>query len=117
MYVYTRLDPRYSVIESLGFAPSATVTALPRADTEFFVTLSAEEVTKLDADIIGVLSTAEDRARLKADKLWNQIPAVASGRVAYLDLEKVGYALSFSTVLSIPYALEQVADAFAEALR
>ena len=44
------------------------------------------------------------------------MPTVAAGQVAYIDLEKVGYALSFSTVLSVPYALTGVADAFAEVM-
>jgi len=112
MYTYTDLDPRYRVLSALGFGLSPTVKALPGVDKDFFITISAEQVNKLDADVIGVLSNPADQAKLKADKIWQKIPAVADGRVAYLDLEKIGYALSFSTVLSIPYALTGVADEF-----
>jgi iron complex transport system substrate-binding protein len=114
MYTYTDLDPRYRVLTALGFGLSPSVKALPGIDKDFFVTVSAEQVNQLDADVIGVLSNAADRARLEDDKIWQRVPAVAAGRVAYLDLEKIGYALSFSTVLSIPYALNGVAEEFAE---
>jgi hypothetical protein len=70
----------------------------------------------MDADVIGVLSNPADRAKLTADKVWQGVPAVAGGWVAYIDLEAVGYALSFSTVLSVPYALTGVADTFAEVI-
>ena len=63
-----------------------------------------------------VLSNPADRAKLTADKVWQAVPAGAAGRVAYIDLEKVGSALSFSTVLSVPYALSGVADVFAEVI-
>lgn len=114
MYTYTDLDPRYRVLTALGFGLSPTVKALPGIDKDFFVTVSPEQVNQLDADVIGVLSNATDQAKLQDDKIWQQIPAVAAGRVAYLDLEKIGYALSFSTVLSIPYALTGVAEEFAK---
>ena len=116
MYTYTDLDPRYRVLSALGFGLPPAVKGMPGIDKDFFVTVSAEQVSKLDADVIGVLSNASDQARLKADKVWQQVPAVAAGRVAYLDLEKIGYALSFSTVLSIPYALTGVADEFAKVI-
>ena len=113
MFVYTELDPRFKVVRALGFELSPTIKALPGADQDFYVTIGAEDLTKMDADVIGVLSNAADRAKLAADKVWQAVPAVAAGRVAYIDLEKVGYALSFNTVLSVPFALTGVADAFA----
>ena len=116
MYTYTDLDPRYRVLTALGFELSPSVKALPGIDKDFFVTVSAEQVSKLDADVIGVLSTAADRARLQADKIWQRVPAVAAGRVAYLDLAKIGYALSFSTVLSIPYALSGLSEEFGKVI-
>ncbi|MET0693222.1 MAG: iron-siderophore ABC transporter substrate-binding protein [Propionibacteriaceae bacterium] len=116
MYVYTDLDPRYRVLTALGFQLSPTVKSLPGVDKDFFVTISAEQVNKLDADVIGVLSNAADRAKLTSDKIWQKVPAVAAGRVAYLDLEKIGYALSFSTVLSIPFALTGVAEEFGKVI-
>lgn len=81
--------------------------------------ISAEQLQLVDADVlIFQVDSEEQRAALEADPLFRRLDAAASGRVVWF----VGYddpvygALSFSTVLSLPYAVEHLVPQLAAAL-
>ncbi|MFO7246541.1 MAG: ABC transporter substrate-binding protein [Thermaerobacter sp.] len=81
--------------------------------------ISAEQLHLLDADVLIFQADSEEqRAALEADPLFQRLDAAAQGRVVWF----VGYedpvygALSFSTVLSLPYALEHLVPQLAGAL-
>ncbi|TWF75568.1 hypothetical protein FHX44_111452 [Pseudonocardia hierapolitana] len=74
-------------------------------------TVSAEEFTLLDVDRLAWTSDPDTIQALRDDPMYNRLDVVRSGRVGYFDYTTPplpGAAISFNTVLSIPYALDQV---------
>jgi iron complex transport system substrate-binding protein len=74
-------------------------------------TVSAEEFTLLDVDRLAWTSDPDSIQALGNDPIYNRLDVVRSGRVGYFDYTTPpfpGAAISFNTVLSIPYALDQV---------
>ena len=72
----------------------------------FYAQGSGEQLDLVDGDLL-VYNTfvASDRDVVEALPLWAGIPAVADGRSLFVDKQLAG-AMSFSTTLSIPYAIE-----------
>ncbi len=107
--VFSPQDPKSRFFGGLGFD-----TKPPWLDgrvKENLATLSAEEVRLLDVDRHAWTSDPETLKRIRADKLYNRLDAVREGRVYYLDYTKPpfpGAAVTFNSVLSIPYALDRV---------
>ncbi|MEV1294825.1 ABC transporter substrate-binding protein [Pseudonocardia sp. NPDC049635] len=98
-------DLRAQLFEGLGFEV--------RPDSQ---TLSLEEQGLLDADVLAVLG--RPRAEAETDPVFRAIPAVEQGRVIYLgpfDTEFTA-ALGYSSPLSLPYAIDDVAPKLAEAV-
>ena len=117
VYVYTTLDGRYHAMQELGVKLPPGVAKLPGAGKQWNLSVAAEQYTKLDADLIGVIvQTDEQREALEKDKVWNQVPAVKDGRVVYIPVDPYGYALSFNTVLSLPFAIRHIAAMFSKVL-
>ena len=105
--VYVAGDTRVEFFRSLGFELTDAVQGLET--DSFFTTVSAEESQLLDADLIVVpalFDLEETRAQLEADPVFSAIPAVAAGRVLYLDPSAEGGAISYNDVLSVPFALD-----------
>lgn len=105
--VYVAGDTRVEFLRSLGFELTDAVSALET--DSFFTTVSAEQADLLDADLVVVpalFDLAETRSQLEADPVFSAVPAVAAGRVLYLDPSAEGGAISYNDVLSVPFALE-----------
>ncbi|MEV5964563.1 iron-siderophore ABC transporter substrate-binding protein [Kribbella sp. NPDC051952] len=77
-------DPRMRLLTSLGFKTNPQVDAMD--DGDFFVQISPELTGKLNADVI-YLAALDNAGKLDpkvaADKLFNALPAVKAGHVAY----------------------------------
>jgi iron complex transport system substrate-binding protein len=105
---YTDQDARGRFFTDLGFViPEAFVEM---AGENFYADISAERIDLLDQDLIAILNLQfieGSREALEADPLFSQLSAVQEGRVLYLE-EQVENALGFSSVLSLPYALDAV---------
>nr|WP_025432603.1 hypothetical protein [Rhodococcus opacus] len=74
-------------------------------------TLSPEQAHLIDVDRAFFIGDAADRAALEADPMFTSLPIYRDGRVTFFaDSEDppVGAALSQSTILSLPYAIDQV---------
>jgi iron complex transport system substrate-binding protein len=73
--------------------------------------ISSERLDLVDTDLIVVLAfdTQQARTQLAADPVFQGLKAVRDGRVMYVPYSEpaIGAALSFNTVLSIPYAIDQ----------
>ncbi|BBG01774.1 MULTISPECIES: iron-siderophore ABC transporter substrate-binding protein [Pseudonocardia] len=78
--------------------------------------LSLEEQGRLDADVLTVLG--RPRAEAEADPVFRAVPAVEQGRVVYLGAFETEFAaaLGYSSPLSLPYAVDDVAPKLAEAI-
>jgi iron complex transport system substrate-binding protein len=103
-YAYTDQDNRGRLLTELGFQIPQPI--LDSAGELFYAMGSGEQLGLVDADLI-LYNTfvADEQAAVEALPLWAAIPAVADGRALFLDEQTIG-AMSFSTTLSIPYALE-----------
>ncbi|MFT3852187.1 MAG: ABC transporter substrate-binding protein [Ilumatobacteraceae bacterium] len=112
-WLFASGDPRGTFVTSLGFQPDADADAFA-ADT-FGASLSQERMDLLDVDRLVVLGDTASLAALADNALYQQLAVVKEGRVievpyAYdgpeAGLPSIGAAMSYNTVLSIPYAIE-----------
>lgn len=112
---YVEGDTRLDFLENLGFTQSEKVAALPTGDSGFSVSISAEQLDELDADLIVAFPIYIKTTEITDDKQWKQIPAVADGRDVVVDGD-LSSAFSLGTVLAQEYALEQLPDKIEKAL-
>ncbi|WP_055554490.1 iron-siderophore ABC transporter substrate-binding protein [Streptomyces sp. NBRC 110028] len=106
---FTSTDVRGRLVTGIGFTYQTKVDKA--ADGKFFTVLSPERVDLADADRVFVINDAADQRALKKFKLFTNLDAVKKGKVSYLlDSEgpAVGAAMSQSTLLSLPYAIDQL---------
>lgn len=107
--VFSPQDPKARFFAQLGF--KTTPTWLEGRVENNVAEVSAEQVRLLDVDRLAWTSDPATLKKIKADKLYNRLDVVRDGRVSYLDYTKPpfpGAAVTFNSVLSIPYALDQV---------
>lgn len=107
--VFAGSDPKAVFLTELGFKIPDAITK--EAGKENAVVVSSERLDLVDVDRLLFLSgdpTAE--SRVKADKVYAGLAVAKEGRATFLPYEEppLGGALSFNTVLSIPYAIDQV---------
>ncbi|MET1004780.1 MAG: ABC transporter substrate-binding protein, partial [Propionibacteriaceae bacterium] len=79
--------------------------------------IPVEKLDVLDAADMLIWATEDDKAKaeLEKNKLFGQLKAVREGRSTYTGGELAG-AIYFSTVLSLPYVVDQLVPQLAEAL-
>uniref|UniRef100_A0A831TCE7 Iron-siderophore ABC transporter substrate-binding protein n=1 Tax=Thermorudis peleae TaxID=1382356 RepID=A0A831TCE7_9BACT len=109
--------PPMRFLSALGFRmPDALAAVVGELDS---AQISGEQLGLLDTDaLILQVNTPEERAAIEANPLYQQLRAAREGRALFfvgLDDPLYG-ALSFSTVLSLPYALEHLLPLLAAAL-
>ncbi|MFE4637313.1 iron-siderophore ABC transporter substrate-binding protein [Streptomyces sp. NPDC056773] len=101
-------DPKVIFLAEMGFTTSeAYRTALGK---ENIADLSVERLDVMEADRTIWLGTPDTEAAMKADPLYQKTKVNQEKRDLFLpyDSPDIGAALSFNTVLSIPYAIDQV---------
>jgi iron complex transport system substrate-binding protein len=106
---FTSTDVRGRLVTGIGFTYQTKIDKV--ADGKFFTVLSPERVDLVDVDRIFVINDKADQQALKKFKLFTNLDAVKKGKVSYLlDSEgpAVGAAMSQSTLLSLPYAIDQL---------
>ncbi len=113
-WAYGIEDPRSRLLASLGFVYPPELAAA--ANDSFYATISAEQGQLLEADlIIEIVETEDAVASPSTSRVWEQLKAVQEDRVYVTSWEsEVVGALSFSSPLSLPWALEQLAPHLAE---
>jgi iron complex transport system substrate-binding protein len=107
--VFSPQDPKVRLFAQLGF--KTTPPWLSPRVKDNVAQVSAEQVRLLDVDRLAWTSDPATLKRIRADKLYNRLDVVRDGRVSYLDYTKPpfpGAAVTFNSVLSIPYALDRV---------
>ncbi|MEM7799149.1 MAG: ABC transporter substrate-binding protein [Chloroflexota bacterium] len=114
--VFSTQDARPRFFQNLGFAPQADLDEITAGN--FFAVLSEEQVDLMDRDIIvftqaRYLDNGEED--IINDPLLSQLDAFKEGRYVILN-QNVDEAFSFSSVLSLPYAIDQLVPQLAEAL-
>ncbi|MEJ3653325.1 iron-siderophore ABC transporter substrate-binding protein [Actinomycetes bacterium KLBMP 9759] len=110
--VFSPQDPKARFFAGLGFQTQPPWLA-GRVQNNV-ASVSAEEYKLLDVDRLAWTSDPDTMKVLQADPIYNRLDVVRSGRVGYFDYTTPpfpGAAITFNTVLSIPYALDQVVPA------
>ncbi|MFI6638818.1 iron-siderophore ABC transporter substrate-binding protein [Streptomyces sp. NPDC050504] len=106
---FTSTDVRGRLLTGIGYRYQTKIDEV--AGGKFYTTLSPERIDLVDVDRIVVINDKADQEALKKFKLFANLDAVKKGNVSYLlDSEgpAVGAAMSQATLLSLPYAIDEL---------
>ncbi|MBF9134158.1 iron-siderophore ABC transporter substrate-binding protein [Plantactinospora sp. S1510] len=107
--VFAPSDPKVVFMTQLGFTVPDTI--VQAAGKEYAAEIGSERLDLVDVDrLLFLTSDASAEPRVKADKVYSTLDVAKQNRAVFLPYENppLGGALSFSTVLSVPYALDQI---------
>ncbi|HMR50361.1 MAG TPA: iron-siderophore ABC transporter substrate-binding protein [Arachnia sp.] len=112
---YIAGDFRWDLMESLGFVQNPPVLDLEPSG--FYVALSAEQISALDAEVAVFFPIGYTLDEMLADPLLSSLNVVKNERVVWLEAtDDLTQAFSAASPLSIPVAAEGVAGRLAEIL-
>ncbi|ADD44971.1 ABC transporter substrate-binding protein [Stackebrandtia nassauensis] len=104
-------DPKMEFMTLLGFKPDDKIESEIEKGNNV-VEFGSERLDLVDVDLLVWLTADEAAAKnVKNDKVYSELDVVKDGRdlfVPYEEGPKIGAAMSFNTVLSIPYAIEEL---------
>lgn len=109
-------DPRTQFMEGLGFVLPEDIAEL--AGDQDGADISAERMDLLDVDGVLVWNIGDDpsvRPEIEGTPLYGQLAVVEEGREVWAEDPVIAGALTWSTVLSIPYAIDELTPLIAEA--
>jgi ABC-type Fe3+-hydroxamate transport system substrate-binding protein len=112
---YVRGDTRVDFMETLGFTNEQAIQDL--ATESFFVPVSDEQVSLLDAPLTVVFPIFVDPSQITGNPLWQTLGSVQQGSAVLLDDETLANAFSSGSVLGTEYALDNAVPLFADALQ
>lgn len=112
---YVQGDTRVDFMEELGFVNAPAIQE--QATDNFFVPVSEEQVSLLDAGLTVAFPIYVDATQFTSNPLWQAVPSVRDGRVVVLEDEMLANAFSIGTAPGILYALDATVPLFAEALK
>ncbi len=107
-YLYSTVDRSVKFFTSLGFGLTEEAARIA-PDNRYYVEIGEEQFGVADADVLVCFSASPaDEERIRSNRLFRRLDAVREGRVVYLSEndDPLKGALSFNTVLSHPYLLE-----------
>jgi ABC-type Fe3+-hydroxamate transport system substrate-binding protein len=111
---YVRGDSRVDFMEQLGFANKPAIQEL--SGTNFFVSVSDEQVSLLDAPLTVVFPIFVEASAITSNPVWGTLPSVQQGHALVLEDQDLVSAFSSGTPLGIEYALENAVPMFADTL-
>ncbi|MFD7868568.1 iron-siderophore ABC transporter substrate-binding protein [Streptomyces sp. NPDC059783] len=112
---FTTTDVRGRLVTGIGYQGATEIDKI--AGGKFYTKLSPERMDLVDVDRIFVINDKADTEALKKSPLFANLKAVKEGRVSYLlDSEgpAVGAAMSQGTLLSLPYAIDELVKSAAQ---
>ncbi|PXY31980.1 iron-siderophore ABC transporter substrate-binding protein [Prauserella muralis] len=107
---FTSSDPKAIFFREMGFKLDPKIDELAQEGANV-AELSSEQLDVLDTDrLVWVTSSEEANDRIKAEPLYQRLKVHQQGRDLFVPYENpdIGAAFSFNTVLSIPYAIDQM---------
>lgn len=114
--VYLPKDPRVAALTGLGMLPSKGVRELSkRTPEETSVSVSLEELSSIDADVLIMWYGPGARSAADAQPLFNMLGAVKRGSYVALEDPVDVWSTSALSVLSIPYGFPRFVPRLAEA--
>lgn len=112
---YTPVDSRGQFMRSLGFELPPALAA--RDDgSSFYLEVSEERTDLLEADVVVAIIQPGQRALIEDNALFANLDVAKRGDVVLAESAEIGTAMSYGTVLSIPYVLDELAPQIAEKL-
>lgn len=103
---YRSIDPRPQLLQRLGFSTPELLDAAA-ADDAFFATISPEDLTPLEADVLVWMVTGDALAGVRDMPLRKAMKAHKEGREILAD-DLLAGAFSFTSLLSLPYVLDEL---------
>jgi iron complex transport system substrate-binding protein len=97
-------DTRATFVAELGFKPTEKIQSLSETQG-FYARLSPEDLSPLDADLLIWVSTSDKAPDIQTLPLRKTLRAHLEGREVFAG-EVMAAALSFGSILSLPYALD-----------
>jgi len=115
--VYKPTDPRVQILTQLGFVNSPGVEKLAASSDpdNFFVDISAERISEVDADVVVVF--VSDAAEAAKNPAYASLGAVERGTAVPLSDTKVIAGLSQTSVLATPWVIDQLTPQLTEATK
>ncbi|BAU95044.1 ABC-type Fe3+-siderophores transport system, periplasmic component [Corynebacterium suranareeae] len=107
-------DARGQFLESLGITLPEAILSRDTGDS-FFVDVPAESVADVEGDLLLVLSNDENLDITAENPLFETLNVVQNDAVIVATIEERG-AITYNSVLSVPFALDHLVPRFAEAL-
>ena len=118
-YLYSTVDRSVQFFTSLGFGLTEEAARIA-PENRYYVEISEEQLGLADADVLVCFcASPADERRIRSNRLFRRLDAVREGRVVYLSEndDPLKGALSFNTVLSHPYLLENFVPRLAGMVR
>ena len=113
---YTTLDNRPRLLTDLGMV-NAPVVEKTSTGKEFYKTVSAEQASTLEADVVITYTAAEgEMQKFLKDPLLSQIPAFRSGGWVDANNQTDALGMSAPSPLSIPWAMDKFVPLVAAAV-
>lgn len=107
--VFPPADPKARFLTAMGYqVPDAIAKA---AGDKYAAEISSERLDLVDVDrLVFLTSDPSAEGRVKADPVYQGLKVAREGRALFVPYAEppAGAAVSFNTVLSIPYAIDQV---------
>ncbi|MEM8700664.1 MAG: ABC transporter substrate-binding protein [Pseudomonadota bacterium] len=103
---FTGADTRAAFLAELGFRPTDRVAELSGPE-EFYANLSPEDLSPLDADVLVWISNFDEAPDLVTLPMRKTLNAHHEGREVFAGA-LLAAAMSFGSVLSLPFVLEQL---------
>lgn len=109
-------DPKMEFLTLLGFKADKDIESEVE-DNNNVVDFASERLDLVDVDLLlWLTSTKEAEDNVKTDAVYGELAVAKEGRDLFVPYEDppIGAAISFNTVLSIPYAIEQLVPMLAD---
>ncbi|MHA7304519.1 ABC transporter substrate-binding protein [Arthrobacter sp. TMN-49] len=114
--VYLSGDNRPKFLSSIGMELAPVVVAAEKGTKEFYIPWSAEKANELDSQVfVSWVPDDKTTAAIAADPLLGQIPAVKKGAFVADSDQMLTLAISASSPLSLPWALDAFLPQLAQA--
>jgi iron complex transport system substrate-binding protein len=111
---YVTGDGRVDFLTKLGFTSAPAIEA--KKTDSFYIQLSQEQLDLVNADLTVVFLIQATLDQVKSDKLFQAVPSVKAGHVAYMDDKDISNAFSSSSIAGLSYAVDKVTPLLASAI-
>jgi iron complex transport system substrate-binding protein len=116
VYIFAPGGVRTRILAGLGFKLPPEIEEL--FDSQFYAQISAERLDLLDtADVVLLIATRKPQtAKVSGSRTYRRLRVVRERRVVRIDDPDLAIAMSYSTLLSIPYQLREIVPPLRDAL-